>query len=291
MQCCAFCGIAGVDDITLKDCDHCDLVRYCSDKCREDHRPKHEEECKKRAAELREEILFKQPESYYYGDCPICCLPLPIYVKLSTLMTCCSKRICKGCWHANTQREIKDRLQHKCLFCRESVPETEEEANEQAIKRIEVNDPVAICHIGTDICDEGDYKTAFEYWTRAAALGDVEAHYQLSTLYGEGKGVEKDEEKELHHLKEAAIGGCNSARYNLGWIERQHGRIDRAAKHYIIAAKLGCDKSLKCVTNLYKAGYVSKDDFAASLYGHYDAINATKSPQREEAYEFFSICM
>ena len=45
---CACCGIAGVDDIKLKDCDDCDLVKYCSDECQEDHRPKHEEECKKR---------------------------------------------------------------------------------------------------------------------------------------------------------------------------------------------------------------------------------------------------
>ena len=291
MMCCASCGIARVDDITLKDCDGCDFVKYCSDECREDHRPQHKKECKKRAAELRDELLFKQPESSHLGDCPICCLPLPIYVKLSTLMTCCSKRVCYGCNYANQKRQAARRLHPTCPFCRKPLPETEEEADEQAIKRIEVNDPVAMCHIGTDISYKGDYRGAFEYFTKAAALGDIQAHYQLSTLYGEGKGVEKDEEKELHHLTEAAIGGCYRARYNLGWIEKQHGRLDRAAKHYIIAAKLGCDKSLKSVTNLYKAGYVSKDDFAAALRGHQAAVDATKSPQREEAYEFFSICM
>ena len=44
---CASCGIAGVDDIKLKDCDDCDLVKYCSVKCQKDHRPKHKKECKK----------------------------------------------------------------------------------------------------------------------------------------------------------------------------------------------------------------------------------------------------
>ena len=78
MHCCASCGIAGVDDVKLKECDDCDLVKYCSDGCKNDHRPYHEEECKKRAAELKDENLFKQPESSHYGDCPICCLPLPI---------------------------------------------------------------------------------------------------------------------------------------------------------------------------------------------------------------------
>ena len=39
---CANCGIAGVDDVTLKDCDGgCDLVKYCSDKCQENHRGQH----------------------------------------------------------------------------------------------------------------------------------------------------------------------------------------------------------------------------------------------------------
>ena len=61
--CCAACGIAEIDDIKLKECDGCDLVKYCGDECRRDHKLVHEEECKKRAAELRDELLFKQPES------------------------------------------------------------------------------------------------------------------------------------------------------------------------------------------------------------------------------------
>ena len=30
MMCCAGCGIAGVDDIKLKECTACKSVRYCS---------------------------------------------------------------------------------------------------------------------------------------------------------------------------------------------------------------------------------------------------------------------
>ena len=29
--CCAYCGISEVDEVKLKECDNCDLVRYCSD--------------------------------------------------------------------------------------------------------------------------------------------------------------------------------------------------------------------------------------------------------------------
>ena len=37
-------------------------------------------------------------------------------------------------------------------------------------------------HVG-----EGDFNEAFEYWTKAAELGDVGSHYELSVMYGKGK--------------------------------------------------------------------------------------------------------
>ena len=280
------CGITVADGVKLKDCSACHLVKYCSVKCQRDHRPKHKKECKKRAAELHDEILFKQPESTHRGDCPICCLPLPIDVKKSTLMSCCSKTICGGCDYANQKREHEGKIQRKCAFCRKAMPKTDEEIIEQLMKRVEANDPLAMCQMGTKRCDEGDYMKAFEYWTRAAALGDVMAHYQLSCLYHVGHGVEKDEKKELHHMEKAAIGGHPLARHNLGILEWKNGHYVRAAKHFIIAAKLGYDKSLEAVKDHYKAGYVSKDDFAAALRGHQASVDATKSPQREKADEF-----
>ena len=280
VRCCASCGIAGGDDIKLKKCTGCHLVRYCSVKCQKDHRPQHKKECKKRAAELYDEILFKQPECYL-GDCPICYLPLPIDKTESTMMSCCSKVICDGCNYANRVREARGKLQCKCPFCREVLPYTDEEWDERLMKRVEVNDPAAICDMGTMRDIEGDYKSAFEYWTKAAALGSVEAHYQLSCLY-----PKKDTKKELLHLKEAAIGGHPLARHNLGIHSYENGRVDRAVKHFIIAAKLGFDKSLKNLKDLQEAGFVSEEEFASALRGHEAATDATKSPQREEAAEF-----
>ena len=86
-MCCASCGIAELDDIKLTECDGCDLVRYCSNECQANHRQEHEGKCNERAAELRDEMLFRQPESTHLGDCPICCLPLPIDEEKSILYT------------------------------------------------------------------------------------------------------------------------------------------------------------------------------------------------------------
>jgi hypothetical protein len=286
-SCCASCGIAEVDDIKLKECDDCDLVRYCSVDCEEDGKSQHEEACKKRAAELREEILFKQPESSHLGDCPICCLPVPLDVTKSIITTCCSKIICIGCDHANKMREIEGKLSFKCPFCRRPVPREKRFRDKQMLKRVEANDPVAMRYEGIEQYRKGDYRSAFGYLMKAAELGDVEAHFKLSLLYHHGEGVEKDEGMETYHLEEAAIGGHPFARHNLGCHEWNNDNNERAVKHWIIAAKLGDDDSIKALMDAFKIGLISKEEFAATLRANQAAVDATKSPQREAAEEFY----
>ena len=41
--------------------------------------------------------------------------------------------------------------------------------------------------------------------------------------------------------------------------------------------------TLEMLKKVYKAGLVSKEDFAAALRAHQTAVDATKSPQREAA--------
>ena len=284
--CCASCGIAEGDDIKLVPCDGCDLVRYCRDECREYNKSEHEEACKKRAAELRDELLFKQPESTHLGDCPICMIPLPIELKKSTIYDCCSKIICDGCFYANKKREKEMRSQQTCPFCRERTPKTKEERVKRMKKRVDANDPAAICKWGEEQDKEGDYIRAFEYYTKAAELGNAHAHYQLSLMYYDGEGVEKDEGKELYHLEEAAIAGHADARYNLGCVENDNGNVERAVKHWIISATQGYDGAIKALMVAFKKGFVEKEELAFALRAHKAAEDATKSPQRDAAEEY-----
>jgi len=283
MLCCASCGKAEVDDVQLKKCA-CNLVKYCSFDCQKNHRPQHKKTCKKRLAEIRDDRLFQQPDGNHYGECPICCLPLPLGNNKWNLNSCCSKRTCDGCDWANTQREKEQGLEHKCPYCREPVPNTEEEYNKNERKRAKVNDPIALLQVGKRCYNEGDYEGAIQHWTKAAEMGDMDGHYELSCLYHEGKGVAKDMKKAVHHWEQAAIGGHASARNNLGCYEGCNGRFDRAMKHFIIAANLGHDKALEQVKEGFRRGYLSKEDFAAALRGHQAAVDAAKSQQREEAY-------
>jgi len=151
-----------------------------------------------------------------------------------------------------------------------------------------LGDPVALRQVGTLCIRDSDHKGAFGNFMKAAELGDADAHYQLSLLYHDGQGVEKDEKKRMYHLEKAVIGGHPDARYSLGckeWKDRQH---DRAIKHFIIAAKLGSDESLAALKQLYEKGFISKEDFATARLAHQGAVDATKSPQREAAEEFLA---
>ena len=178
-------------------------------------------------------------------------------------------------------------LEHKCPFCREPIPETLEEADQNEMKRIKANDPVALRGMGVKCREEGNYERAFEYFTKAAVLGNIESHYEISLLYGDGKGVEKDKKKEIHYLEEAAIGGHPDARHNLGCVELGNRSVDRAVKHYTIAAKLGHDGALEALKKGFEFGLAKKEDYEAALRGHQAAVDATKSQQRDAAAEWF----
>ena len=66
---CAQCGKGGGG---LKMCVACKIVKYCGAECQKKHRQEHKMECKKRAAELYDKLLFKEPVN---EDCPTCCIP------------------------------------------------------------------------------------------------------------------------------------------------------------------------------------------------------------------------
>ncbi len=227
-----------------------------------------------------DELLFKQPESSHLGDCPICCVPLPVHsLKTHSIMICCGKMICDGCFFAS-------RAAQECPFCR-ATPET---AKDVWRKRVEANDPDAMLEEGRRHYNKGEYSSAFEYLTKAAAMGDAEAHCRLVEFYLLGLGVEEDKGKAIHHLEEAAIGGHPTARFTLGFFEWETGKKERAVKHLIIAVTQGEDKAIKWLMKAFKEGIVIKDDLDSALRAYQAAVEATKSPQREAVPESEGKC-
>ena len=117
---CANCGKGEGSAGDLKSCTACKRVKYCNRDCQIAHRPQHKKECKKRAAELHDEELFKDPHPR--EDCPICMLPPPLDPAKSAFYACCGKTICNGCIYAMTKEEIrkgrKKVEEHMCAFYR-----------------------------------------------------------------------------------------------------------------------------------------------------------------------------
>ena len=235
---------------------------------------------------MSDNILFRQPESSHLGDCPICILPLPLDTKKSMMQSCCTKRICIGCYCAGIKCEMGEKLGKRkriCPFCRQPEPKADVEIEGYKTRRMEVNDPVAIREAGKRCYHQGDYESAFEYFSKAAESSDAEAHYCLSFMYRDGNGVGREVAKRLHHLEEAAIGGHPKARHNLGVYEVNRGRIERGVKHFIIAAKNGHDGSVEALRELHTIKKVGQEDFDLAFLAHQAVVDATKSPQREAA--------
>ena len=126
-----------------------------------------------------------------------------------------------------------------------------------------------------------DSTKAFELLLRAADLGSSKAHCSLANTYDDGSGVKKDPRKAIIHYKLAAIGGHEVARQNLGILEERNENMDRAMKHYMIAARCGYDNALDAVGDGYKTGFVTKDEYASTLRAHKQSTEETKNEQRE----------
>jgi len=59
--------------------------------------------------------------------------------------------------------------------------------------------------------------------------------------------------------------------------------VERAVKHFIIAAKLGDEDSMKALWEFFKYGNITKENLEVTLRTHQAAIDEMKSPEREKA--------
>ena len=282
---CANCGKGEEAAINLKACTACKLVKYCSRDCQIAHRPQHKKACKKRAAELHDIKLFKQPPPL--EDCPICMIRLPNLDSEQTYMPCCGKIICTGCVHAFRSRATK-REHDVCPFCRTPPPNSDEESRKWLEKRMEFNDADAIYGMGSLYSDgelglPRDQAKALELWHRAGELGSAEAYYNIANAYMLGRGVERDEKKTLHYYELAAMRGQLDARHNLGCLEEKAGNVERALKHYVIAARDGDPDALRSIKGIYMDGNATKDDYTTALRYYQAYLDEIKSDQRDEA--------
>jgi len=285
------CSNCGKEGNNLKACTACKLVKYCNRECQIAHRPQHKKECKKRAAELHDIDLFKEPPSQY-DDCPICFIRMPTMQTGYRYQSCCGKLICSGCIYAPLFDNLGNKIDNeKCPFCRTPTPTSDEESLKRERTRVEAGDFIAIGKLGSYYADglygyPQDYTKALELWRRSGELGYSAAYCKIGYSYDLGIGVEVDKKKAKHYYELAAMEGDVQARYNLGNNEGKAGNTDRALKHFMIAASGGADKFLKKIKQLYIIGHATKDDYTKTLHLYQTYLGEIKSKQRDEAAAF-----
>jgi tetratricopeptide (TPR) repeat protein len=195
---------------------------------------------------------------------------------VETYYPCCGKSICGGCIHSCHQSR-----NFKCPFCNsDRGNKTEEENNEDLMKRVEANDAASICLLAY-CCYKGlngvqqDHAKAIELYVRAAELGYKKAHNNLAGIYHEGGNIKKAK----FHFEAAAMAGHEVARFNLGVMEANSGNKERAVKHWTIAASAGEFEAMHQLRTFFEGGAVSRETINTTL----TAYNSTCSEIRSEA--------
>ena len=237
-------------------------------------------------ASYLQRVLDEGHERAEGGFCTICFLPIELPVHSNSMVNgCCMKRLCKGCILAAHKRGLND----TCPFCRTSLPRGRNATSLAMIqRRVDKGDADAISLLGDQYYGgllglAKDVPRAIELWSEASELGSVDAHCQLGIVYYRGDGVEEDKPRGVRHLQQAAMKGHVRSRSMLGFVETVNGNYELAVQHYMIAAKMGYEKSLNCIKEMFKEGHATKAQYAEALLGYRDAVEETKSPQREEA--------
>jgi len=150
------------------------------------------------------------------------------------------------------------------------------------MKRVEANDAGAIymlagsCYQGLNGIQQ-DQTKAMELYARATDLGFNKAHSQLGGIYHEGGCLKKAK----FHLEAAAMAGHEVARYNIGVVENNSGNIERAIKHWTIAASAGSYRAMHDLITFFKKGLVSRDTIDSILTAYNKSCVEMRSEARD----------
>jgi len=224
-------------------------------------------------------------------ECPICLIPLPNSNEVIYL-SCCGKRICKGCINKNMITGLKKGkriLEQKCAFCQQTLAPGQKRI--KSLKKLmKKNDPYAFiemarCYKTGDWVFQSETKS-LEMYIRAAELGHAVAFGKLGLYYEEGVLVEQDTSKALEYHKIAAKKGSLNAH---GYLSHFHGKnrhIQTSIKHMKVAASAGDKGAIDGLMAYFKDKFLSKEDLTQSLRAYQATNSEIMSKDRENARLF-----
>jgi TPR repeat protein len=191
---------------------------------------------------------------------------------------CCGKSICKGCIQSFCKAG-----NDKCPFCNaDRASKTEKECAEEIMKRVNANDAASIDLLGRHYQNgekgfQQDHAKAMELYNRAAELGFSSAHSHLAGVYHQMGDLKKAKV----HLEAGAMVGHEEARFNVGNFEVKSGNMDRAVKHWTIAASSGCYRSMHKLRLSFERGAVSRESMDSTLTAYNNSCAEMRSEARD----------
>jgi TPR repeat protein len=115
-----------------------------------------------------------------------------------------------------------------------------------------------------------------ELYTRAAELGCSKAHCYLGNIHYKAG----DKNKAKFHFEAAAMAEHEMARSNLGGLECNSGNMERAVKHWKIAASGGEYRAMHYLITSAKRGHISRDAINLTLSAYNDSCAKMRSEAR-----------
>ena len=155
------------------------------------------------------------------------------------------------------------------------------------MKRVKANDPAAICVLANHYYNgergiPQDHTKGMELYARSADLGFCNANYNLACIYYKGG----DMKKAKFHFEAAAMAGHDVARDMLGSLEAKSGNIERAVKHWTIAASAGCFRAMFTLLIALKHRDVSRESIDSTLTAYNNSCVEMRSEARDACIRF-----
>jgi TPR repeat protein len=156
----------------------------------------------------------------------------------------------------------------------------------EKLEKAKGGDAEAMCGLGgyysnlfyvEDDLDE-DFEEKAEIWDlkalywyeKAAALGNVHAHFRIGSLYDDGNGIDRDYEKAAHWYRAAAEQGHDWAQFSLGTlyekgvgVEKNH---EQAVYWFTKAAEQGHGLACEYLGVCYRKGEGVEQDIQKAVY-------------------------
>ena len=178
---------------------------------------------------------------------------------------------------------IKQAKEEKLLLAYGTEPESEDVSNNVEViveAEPEVVDSTPLYLLGKQyyngdgvVCD---YAKAYEYYQKAAYLGNVNAMMAIGDLYFDGDGVEQDELKAKEWYLKAADLGNSEAMNTVGdlYYSGNNPKEDfpMALEWYLKAAELGNGEAAENIGNLYRNGYGVEKSIKDAMKWYFKAI-------------------